>query len=165
MSAEPNTRWSFKFNLDLVSRETRRWPVATTIVVTIIAALTAVQAINERHSDAIYVAVEVIGFLSVALGLKALLHLTTYVMVHREPFLGSHLVASGIVMIPLFVFYACAFYVMSFQLDESLPVGAVLIFLGVAYPLFTIFSAGALRAGEWIQLGRQQTHNKKPDSA
>lgn len=168
MPGEPTDPKNFRFNLHLVVEETRRWPVVTTICLTVLSALIAVNAINERPQDALYVLVNVIGFLSGALGLKALGHLMTYAMSHKKPFPGSFLVATGIAMIPIFAFYACGFYTLAIQnklgvqeSDKFSPLVGFLILFGIGYPLFTVFAAGFFRAQQWIQLNQSKLWRRK----
>ena len=160
MTPERTTRRNFWFNLDLVLKETKRWPVATTIVAAIICALVAVQAINEPRADATYFVVGVVGYLSGALGMKALLHLMAYTIRHKTSFPGSYLVACAIAMMPIFVFYACAFYILSVQQNEFPPPIQILLFLAFAYPLITAFFTGALHVQEWMQLSWQRVRTR-----
>jgi hypothetical protein len=161
MPDEPNDPKDLRFNFSLVLKETRRWPFATAICLTILGALIAVNAISERPQDAIYVLINVVGFLSGAFGLKALGHLMTYAMSYKKPFPGSFLVATGIAMIPVFAFYACGFFTLAIQNklgvqegDKFSPLVGFLILFAIGYPLFTVFFAGFFRAQQWIQLNR-----------
>jgi hypothetical protein len=164
MSAEPNTRWSLRHNLRLVLIEIARWPLITAIVLILHIAAAGAGYVWEYEFEPAVLVIVSIGTAAAVVGLKALLMLMIYPRRTKSRFPGSYLLATGIAMIPLFVFYACGFYVMGVELNDFPPITAILILFAFGYPLFTLFFAGFFRVQEWVELNGQKRHNKKLDS-
>jgi hypothetical protein len=153
---EQRSRWSAGFNFDLVLTEVGRWPWATTAVISLAAAMVVIAAINEGRAEPLYLVINAIMVSVCLIGLKALMHLMAYATLYKRPFPGSFLIATAIAMIPLHVFFACGFYVLGVEQGELFPVFALLVLVGVGYPLFTLFFAGAFRVNQEMQLAQQR---------
>lgn len=153
---EQRSRWSIRFNFDLVLAEVGRWPWVTTAVISLAAAMVVITAINEGRAEPSYLVINAIMVAASLVGMKANMHLMAYAILYRSPFPGSYLVATAIAMIPVFVFFACGFYVFGVEQGEFIPVYARFVLIGVGYPLFTLFFAGGYRMSQAIQLAQQR---------
>lgn len=156
MTEDKRHRKSFRFNLKLVLAGLRQWPIATTIVATILATLVVGQLVYEKRSDPTYIFVNLLSIASAIAGMKIIVYLMAHPFLKKSPFPGSYLVAVAIAMVPIFVFYGCGFYLLGVQGGKFSPVVAMLVLFVIGYPLFTVFVAGFLRANEFVQLNREE---------
>lgn len=151
MNATPASR-DQRHNVRLALTEMWRWPKTTAIGLVVLAAMTVTQLLFVESLDPISVTIGVVGYVAAALGLKTLMLLMFNPVRRKEPFQGSYLVTSFITMVPIFVFYALGFYLMSVMpstramIEESPPMLALAASFAFAYVLFSIFFAGFLRA-------------------
>lgn len=136
----------FRFNLDLVMTEIARWPVVTLVIMTIFAIAIVLQPPDGLNVDALTIAVAIAGYLFGLLGMKAMFLVMVYPRLQGKPFPGSLLVANYFILIPIFVFYAAGFYVLTKDIDEEAPLLVLIPFMLFSYMLFVIFLTGFMRA-------------------
>jgi hypothetical protein len=139
-----STRNSFRLNFDLVMAEIARWPIATTIVLTIIAAGFVLQPEALSELTPINRAIGVAGYLTGVLGLKGLWLLMAYPLMHKAHFPGSRLIASFMVFVPIMAFYATGLLVIVKQAGLApMPATTAIPLLLFSYVLFSLFFAAA----------------------
>lgn len=137
---------SLRFNLELVTAEIARWPIATFLIMTVFAVATILLPDPNSNLDPADRALLLAGLLLAGLGMKGLMLLATYPRLHKCNFPGSYLKATSIAFIPIFAFYAVALGSLAKSIGEELPIAQFAIFMLVAYPIFVLFFAGFMRA-------------------
>lgn len=151
MAAVPDLSRSFRFNLDLVMNEIARWPAVTLAVLAALAAMTVFIPSNTSGKlDPTENAILLAGYLIGALGMKALWLLVTYPRLRKSAFPGSRIMASFIVFVPIFVFYAVGLYAAVKQTGDKPPLAGMVLFLLFSYLLFSVIFAGFMRAAHTI---------------
>ena len=138
---------NFWFNLDIVLTEIGRWPIATVLALTLLTAL--IVFLPQETSLAFGPfgnALMVAGYQLALLGGKGMLLLLAYPRLHKTSFPGSYLVSTALVLVPNFVFFAIGLPLLARESGDEMSIPVLLTFLVVAYPIFVVFFAAAMRA-------------------
>jgi hypothetical protein len=143
-----------------------RWPRTTAVILAILTAMSAAQLHVDEGLTPFATAIGVVGQLAAALALKTMLLMMINPTLRRKPFEGSYLVASFLVMIPVFVFYASASYTLplgrstSAIFGEPTPVQNLVLGFPIAYVIFSACLGAFLHIAEAMQLTVLRGHNK-----
>ncbi len=138
---------NFWFNLDIVLTEIGRWPIATVLALML---LTAQIVFLPQETSLTFGpfgnALMVAGYQLALLGAKGMLLLLAYPRLHKTNFPGSYLVSTALVFVPIFLFFAIGLPLLARQNGDEMSIPILLTFLLVAYPMFVVFFAAAMRA-------------------
>jgi len=131
-----------------VLTEIGRWPIATTIVLTMLAVGMVLQPLNPQlqfspAENTLLLAASLVG----VLGMKGWWLLMAYPKLRKSPFPGSPLRATAIAFVPFFVCFATFLYIVPAKIgDNNFPLLGRISFLLFAYLLFVTFFTGSMHA-------------------
>jgi hypothetical protein len=143
----PNGPRSFWFNLNLVLMEIGRWPIATTIVLTMLTVGMVLQPPDPQlQFSPIENTLMLAGSLVGILGMKGWWLLLAHPKLRKAPFPGSPLRATAIAFVPIFTFFATFLYIVPAKVGDDFPLLGRISFLLFAYLLFVTFCTGFMHA-------------------